>query len=70
MSDFWEAILYAGQLIVSRKSTALSSNGLEKISIPIFFANKNNFLYQFQGVVAFVNVKKSIKFSPFTFLTE
>ena len=33
-----EAILYAGVLSDSKRSTAVSSNGDEKISIPISFA--------------------------------
>ena len=47
-----DAILYAGHLRFSRRSTAVSSKGLENISILISLANLNNFLCHDQGVCA------------------
>ena len=49
-----EAILYAGTLRVSKKSTAVLSNGEEKHINSCFFASLNNFLCHSQGVKAFL----------------
>ena len=45
-----EEILYTGQFNFSKKSTAVSSKGVLKIFIPIFFAYSNNSLCHLSGV--------------------